>query len=154
MTIGSGDAYLAGWTQVPSQEYRAVLESGGVEPLKMWRYKYLATGILEQKSIVRWLGGVDARGFGNAIDIIQCHTPEEAAVAAQQLSRMRYKNLAFEPVSLSGADKAWSCSEAPDETMESTWNVLVTSSGPYLFLSTLPPEGTSAVIAAVTGGHS
>jgi hypothetical protein len=153
LTIGSADAYLAGWTQPPGQDYRAVLESGGIEPVKMWRYKYLATGMLEEKPIVRWLGGVNARAFGNAIDIIQCHSPDEAAVAAQQLSQMRCKDLAFQPVSVSGTDKAWSCPQAPDESMESTWNVLVTSSGPYLFLSTLPPEATSTVIAAVTGGH-
>ena len=32
ITIGTATATLAGWTQVPQQEYRAVLESGGVEP--------------------------------------------------------------------------------------------------------------------------
>jgi hypothetical protein len=154
ITIGTATATLAGWTQVPQQEYRAVLESGGVEPEKMWRYKYLATGILEEKPIVRYLGGVSHMAFGNAIDIIKCHSAEDASSAAQHLSQISYKGSAFTSTSLSGGQPAWQCPQATDESMEATWNVIVTSSGPYLFLSTLPSEGTSAVIAAVTGGNA
>ena len=148
--IGDGMANLAGWNQLPEQEYRAVLESGGTEPKKMWRYKYLPAGMLEQKPIVRWLGGVNRMAFGNAIDIIECSSPEEATAAAQKLSGIKYKDLAFTSISLpGGAQPAWQCPQAPDEVMDSTWNIIVTASGPYLFLSSLPPEATSAVMAAV-----
>jgi len=122
----------------------------------MWRYKYLVPGMLEQKPIIRWLGGVNRMAFGNAIDIIECNSSGEASAAAQKLANMTYRNktndLVFKPISLSGSNPTWECPQATDETMESTWNIIVTSSGPYLFLSSLPPEGTSAVIAAVGQG--
>jgi hypothetical protein len=150
--IGDDTGALAGWNQIPEQEYRAVLEAGGVEPKKMWRYKYLPPGMLEQKPSVRWLGGVSPRAYGNAIDIIECNSVDEASAAAENMAKLRSKNSAFTPVSLSGSQAAWQAPQITDEVNdESTWNIIVTSSGPYLFLSTLPPDGTSAVINAVVG---
>jgi hypothetical protein len=151
--IGADTAALVGWNQIPEQEYRAVLESGGVEPKKMWRYKYLVPGMLERQPIIRWLGGVNHMAFGNAIDIIECKSAGDATAAAQKLAGIKYKDLAFKAVSLTGSQPAWSCLQAPDEAMDSTWNIIVTSSGPYLFLSSLPPEGTSAVMASVVAGQ-
>jgi hypothetical protein len=150
--IGDGTAELVGWNQIPEQEYRAVLESGGVEPKKMWRYKDLASGILEQSGIVRWLGGLNRMAYGNAIDVIECESADEATAAAEKMSGMRFKDLAFKTVSLSSSQPAWVCPMPADEAAtDSPGNVIVTSSGPYLFLSSLPEEGTSAFITGVVG---
>ncbi len=102
MKIGDADATLIGWNQIPEQEYRAVLEAGGVEPVKMWRYKYLAAGLLEEKPMIRWLGGVNRMGFGNAIDIIECHSPADASAAAEKMSGLSGKDSTFKPVVLAG----------------------------------------------------
>jgi hypothetical protein len=147
--IGSDTAALVGWNQIPEDEYRAVLEAGGVEPKKMWRYKYLVPGMLEKPAIIRWLGGVNRMGFGNAIDVIECGSAAEASTAAEKMSESRYKGLSFTPITLSTPQPAWECPQAPDEVMDSTWKIIVTSSGNYLFLSSLPHDGTSAVIQAV-----
>jgi hypothetical protein len=159
--IGDGMAALIGWNQIPEQEYRAVLESTGVEPKKMWRYKYLVPGIMEKEPIIRWLGGVNHMAFGNAIDVIECASTDDATAAAEKLSAMSNKDpnfkdrdSSFKSISLAGSGPAWEAPQIADEVMRNDWNIIVTSSGPYLFLSTLPEDGTSAVIAAVSGANT
>ena len=150
--IGNDMAALVCWNQVPEQEYRAVLESGGVEPKQMWRYKYLPPGMLEQPPFLRWLGGVNRMAFGNAVDVIECNSADEASSAAEKLSQMNYKDSIFKPVALAGSLPAWECPMLTDEVaVDPPGNVIVTSSGSYLFLSSLPPEATSSVIASVVG---
>ena len=154
--IGDDLAALVGWNQIPEQEYRAVLESAGTEPKKMWRYKYLPPGLLEQSGIVRWLGGVNRMAYGNAIDIIECNSADEATSAAEKLARMAARDktstYAFKTISLSGPERAWQSQMPRDEVAsDPPGEVIVTSSGPYLFLSSLPPEATSAVMAGVVG---
>jgi len=145
MQIDGANAALIGWTQPSEEEYRAVLEAGSVEPVKMWRYKYLSPGLLEKKPIVRWLGGLNRSAYGNAIDIIECKSAEDASSAAQAMSKFNQHSptsaSVFEVVSLSGGQPAWQAPQILDETVSpSIWNIIVTSSGPYLILSTLPPE--------------
>ena len=154
LQIGQDTAALIGWTQPSEEEYRAVLEAGDTEPVKMWRYKYLVPGILEKSPIERWLGSVNRMAYGNAIDIIQCHSSDEAASAAAAMSKLSQKNAnssaVFAPVSLPGGQAAWQSPQIQDEIVSpSIWNIIVTSTGPYLILSSLPPEGTSAVMAAL-----
>ena len=153
--ISDSLAPLAGWYQVPEQEYRAVLEAGGVEPVKMWRYKYLASGLLEQAGTPRFLGGVNRMAYGNAIDIIECHSPDEAAAAAEKMSGISTKDGGFKLITLSNAPNAWESPQQGDENVAAgTWKIIVTSTGPYVIMSSLPAEGTSAVINALASAPS
>lgn len=148
-------AALVGWTQPSEEEYRNALEAGGVEPIKMWRYKYLLPGLLEKEPIERWLGGLNRSAYGNAIDILQFNSADEASSAAQAMSKLSQKGVTssapFEPITLSGGGPAWQSPQILDETVShSIWNIIVSSTGPYLILSTLPPDGTSAVMTALS----
>ena len=143
---GGKSAGLAGWYDVPESEYRAVEEAAGVSPARMWRCKYLASGIMEEKPIVRWFGGVHRMAFGNAGDIIKFSSPEEARQAAEKMSkRENFRKVA-------GQQDAWMEPQATDETIEQAyWNIYLTHKGSYVLLSTLPVEGTAAIADAVAG---
>lgn len=86
LEAGSAAAFLAGWNQIPENEYRAVLAVGGAAPSRMWRYKYLAAGILEEKPIIRWFGGVQRKAYGNAVQILEFGSAEEASAAAKRMA--------------------------------------------------------------------
>jgi hypothetical protein len=144
-------ATLAGWSEVPAAEYRGVLEKSQIEPKCMWRYKYLNQGILEQRPDIRWLGSVHSKAFGNAVDVIQFNSEQEAQQAASSLAAGN-----FTPDTLDGK-KTWTAPMASDvfpvgadsfKKEPPFWNVTVTASGPYVFLSSLPAEETVHVAEA------
>lgn len=102
---------------------------------------------------MRWLGGVDRMAYGNAIDIMECGSADEAAAAAEKMSGISTKDCVFKPISLNGATGAWESPQQGDETVTTgVWKIIVTSTGPYLIMSSLPAEGTSAVLNALAHG--
>jgi hypothetical protein len=113
----------------------------------MWRYKYLTPGILEEKPIVRWFGGVDARAIGNAVDVVQFKSHDDAIAVARQMAKAK-----FSAKPIPGLPETW---EAPwpmdnsESIQESYGNVLVTAVGPYLLLSSLSGDATAQVAAAI-----
>jgi hypothetical protein len=140
VTLDGKPALLAGWYDLPENEYRAIEEAAGVAPTRMWRYKYLAHGILEQPSIVRWLGSVHRMAFGNAINIIKFPSPDAAKQAVGKMaSRDGYKKIP-------GQQDAWTVPQASsspekDEVIDKPyWNITLSSKGSYVILSTLPAE--------------
>ncbi len=133
-------ASLAGWYDLPENEYRAVEEAAGAAPARMWRCKYLAPGFLEEKSIVRWLGGVHRMAFGNAADIIQFASPEAAGRAVENMAQHDgFKKSPERP-------DVWVEPQATDEVIDQPyWKVYLTSRGRYAILSTLPVPATVAL---------
>ena len=60
----------AGWSQVPEQDFRALLDYGAPrEPVAMWRIKYLATGALDDCSGAAWVRGPAPMAWGNAVTL-------------------------------------------------------------------------------------
>jgi len=142
--------YLAGWSQIPANEYRAVLEATGREPLHIWRYKYLAPGFLKEKSIERWLAGPHRQAFGNAFEIMEFRDETEASQAMLKMARENFK-----PITLEGISKAKEGPQATDEIVEKPiWNVIVAATGRYVVLSTLPPEATSKLAQLLPGASA
>ena len=93
--------------------------------------------------------------YGNAIDIIQCHSADEASAAAEKMSGISTKDGGFKPITLSNAPNAWEAPQQGDENVAAgTWKIIVTSTGPYVIMSSLPAEGTSAVINALASTQS
>jgi hypothetical protein len=143
VTIGGKTATLAGWYDVPENEYRAIEEAaGGLVPQSIRRFKYLAPGILEEKSIVRWLGSVHRMAFGNAVNLVRFASAKEAQQAAEKMAeRDKYKPLA-------GKTAAWTLpignwKDNRDEVIEEPyWDVILTAKGPWVILSTLPADQT------------
>jgi hypothetical protein len=82
----SAIALLAGWTQVPANEYRGYADQAGFEPRKVWRCKYLATGAFDQAGIEAWLAGFHRMAWGNAVTIAQFASPDEAIRTAQSIA--------------------------------------------------------------------
>jgi hypothetical protein len=137
VTISGKTAMLAGWSELPASEYRGVLEKTKIEPKAMWRYKYLTPGIMEEQPGIRWMGGVHRMAFGNALDIIEFNSDVEASQAATDLAASP-----FTPQTADGPN-VWTAPMSTDEVMKDPfWNITITSSGPYVLLSSLPTDQT------------
>lgn len=138
--------WFAGWTQIPANEYRAILEVGGVEPKRVWRVKYWTPQLLEQAPIVRWVGGPHSRGFGSAMTIAEFETERAASQTAVRSAREKFKKITVE-----GLVQAWEGPMATDEELMNhpVWQVVVTRAGRFLFVSTLSREGTAQIAAGV-----
>ncbi|HEY8966840.1 MAG TPA: hypothetical protein VIM58_10375 [Candidatus Methylacidiphilales bacterium] len=147
-SLKSTPAFLAGWTAVPGNEYRAILEAGGIEPEKMWRYKYLPPRLMEEAPIVRWFGGINARAMGNAVDVVLFKSHDDALAVARGVT----KGGKFESLSVPGLEEpkriAWP-NENSESIQKSYGNTLVAVSGPYLLVSSLSGEATAEVAAAI-----
>ncbi len=140
-------AWFAGWTQIPANEYRAIMEVGGVEPKRVWRIKYWTPQLLEQAPIVRWIGGPHARGFGNAMTIAEFDTEKVAVQTEGKSAREKFKKITVE-----GLTQAWEGPMATDEELmdHSVWQVIITSAGRFLLVSTLSRESTAQIVAGMT----
>jgi hypothetical protein len=79
-------APLAGWTQVPANEYRGYADLAGFEPRKVWRCKYLAPGAFDRAGIEAWLEGFHRMAWGNAVTIAQFASDEEALKTAHAIA--------------------------------------------------------------------
>ncbi|MDR1190750.1 MAG: hypothetical protein LBK60_03675 [Verrucomicrobiales bacterium] len=147
VTLGGGKvATLAGWYDVPEEEYRSIEEAAGdLVPQSIRRFKYLAPGIMEEKSIVRWLGGVHRMAFGNAVNLIRFASAKDARRAAENMAE-RDK---FQPAA--GKAAAWTLpignwKDTRDSLIaEPYWEVTLTVKGPWVILSTLPADQTLAL---------
>ena len=133
---------LAGWTQVPANEYRAFIDTAGVEPLRAWRVKYLQPGVLEDAGVKGWMGGLHRMAFGNALTLAEFASPEQANRAAQAIGQSKgWRVLDKRPGHL-----AWQADQPTDEVMaESLGKVTVFATGPFLILSTLPDSAVDQV---------
>ena len=85
-----GDLVLAGWTQCPAQEYRAMLDLGAQkEPRRMWRVKYLAPDALATASDAAWIFGPQAMSWGNAVTIAEFDDPADAQRTWEGIARQK-----------------------------------------------------------------
>ncbi len=71
----------AGWNQPPAQESRAYEEVGGVEPVNLWRVKFLQEGSLSGADGTVWLKGPALMAWGNARTIVRFADAEAACAA-------------------------------------------------------------------------
>ena len=85
LRLPNTDAPLAGWTQVPANEYRAYADQGGSEPVHVWRYKYLPADALDDGSIRGWLNGFQRMSWGNAVTIAEMPSADEATKTARAI---------------------------------------------------------------------
>jgi hypothetical protein len=147
VTLGGGKtATLAGWYDVPENEYRAIEEAAGdLPPRKIRRYKWLAPGFLEEKSIVRWLAGPHRMAFGNALNVIEFASAKDAAAAAEKMAaRDKYEPLPGQPAAWSTPIGNWQNNK--DEVIEEAyWHVTLTVRGNRVILATLPADVTLAI---------
>ncbi|MGN0843686.1 MAG: hypothetical protein ACI4QT_00530 [Kiritimatiellia bacterium] len=77
----SGGFVYAGWNQPPAQEMRAYQEVGGVEPVNLWRVKFLQEGSLAGAEGTVWLKGPALMAWGNARTIVRFADAEMARAA-------------------------------------------------------------------------
>lgn len=151
--IGSEKGFFAGWLQIGATEYRAILEASSLEPMHIWRAKYLSMHALEQQGIVRWEAGLNRRAFGNSIDVMQFRSAAEARLAVSNIVADKTKNKgdkfamdAFHPIETANSEKMWEIPQAKEEDLsEAHWNIIVTSAGQYVLMSTLPKNTTVAI---------
>jgi hypothetical protein len=143
-TVQLGDApvFFAGWMQAPEERYRAILEAATLEPKRIFRAKYLASHILEEAPAVRWMGGVNRRAFGNAVDIVEFQTAAEAKEAAKKIASAP----GFQEVGGGGGETMWQAPQLTDECLtKPRWQVSVLYSGRFLLLSTLSANASSEI---------
>ncbi|GAT32555.1 hypothetical protein TSACC_2954 [Terrimicrobium sacchariphilum] len=147
ITINGKPAYLAGWSQIPANEYRAVLETTGTEPARMWRYKYLVPGFLGKKSLERWLSGPSLKAYGNTFEIIEFAEESAASQGVLKMTREGFKSAGIE-----GFKSARTGPQATDEVMEKPiWNITTLAAGRNIILATLPPDQTATLARLVQG---
>jgi hypothetical protein len=79
-------APLAGWTQVPANEYRGYADLAGFEPRNIWRCKYLAPGAFDGAGIEAWLAGFHRMAWANAVTIARFASDDEALKTAQAIA--------------------------------------------------------------------
>lgn len=141
-TTDGKKALFAGWSQIPAQEYRSILEAAGSEPRHMWRVKYFAPGFLEEKSLIRWQSGPHRKAYGNAVSLIE-FAPDVAS--GQAVLKMTKGD--FKPADLGeSVERARQATEATDGLISNPhWKIIVASKGPYALFSTLPPNSTAQV---------
>jgi hypothetical protein len=136
------NASLAGWTQVPANEYRAYLDVAGFEPLKIWRYKYMEPHALDRVGIPGWMAGFQRMAFGNVVNVVEFPSSDQAtktAIAIGNSSGWTRSSL------LEGTD-AWQADQQTDELLSvCLGQVFAFAHGNYLILSSLPVVATLAI---------
>lgn len=144
-------APLAGWTQVPADEYRAIAEVGAIEPLHVWRYKYLPPGALAKAGISGWLSGFHRIAWGNAVTIAEFSSPQDAMKTAQAVGATS----GFRPSSPGGKHAIWLADQpaAPndDEELPSPpGKIVCAATGRFVVLSSLDSASSSDLLQALT----
>lgn len=151
---GDGERILvkAGWSQVPEQDYRAMLEYGSVhEPSGMWRVKYLATGALDDCSGAAWVRGPAPMAWGNAVTVARFDDPSDAARAWAGIRAACRERKEFSV----GTTPAFSVAMPTDGlSATSLGEVAYWAQDEWLVMSSLPEETHAAVAAAVAGDLS
>ncbi len=138
-------AYLAGWTQPDASEYRAYLDWGDREPVKLWRVKYLADKVLDDVSGEAWVKGLHRLAYGNAVTIAEFATPADATAVFAGISKQN----GAASVTLNGI-KSVAFNQPTDEAFKASFGkIYYTPSGKYLIVSSLPEKATAEIIGAV-----
>lgn len=129
-------ATLAGWSQVPANEYRAYLDLGQPEPKRVWRAKYLVDGALDRPAIIGWNQGLHRMAFANAITIAEFATGQQSLAAAQAIIK---SDKAWQPVPALAGSPAWEAEMPSDECLKPTMGRLfLLSRGQLLLIASLP----------------
>ena len=138
-----GSALLAGFSQAPANEYRAILNTTGTEPSGVWRYKYLVPKAFDDVAIRGWMSGLHRMAFGNAVTVIAFANDKEAAAATLKIGA-HWKKIALAP-----GQTAWQGQQPKDELMPEPLGTMTTwSHGRYVLLSSLPTAQLSELLAA------
>ena len=133
--VAGGTALLAGWSQVPANEYRAYLDLGQPEPLHVWRYKYLFPGALDRAGVVGWMNGMHRMAYGNAVTLAEFRTADEARKAAAAVG----KTSGFRKVGDIAGLAAWEAEQPTDESLKtSLGSITVLAKDRFLIMSALP----------------
>lgn len=137
-------ATLAGWSQVPANEYRAYLDLGQAEPKRVWRAKYLVAGALDQAAIVGWNRGLHRMAFDNAVTIAEFATGQESLAAAQAIIKA---DKAWQPVPALAGSPAWEAEMPSDECLKPTMGRLfLLSRGRLLLIASLPKPALAEML--------
>ncbi len=136
-------APLAGWSQVPGNEYRAYIDVAGAEPTGVWRYKYLLPGALDHAQTPGWMAGFHRMAYGNAVTIAAFATPDAAQKTAEAIGTTggwhKLKPLAGLP--------CWQANQPTDENMAlPLGTITLTWKGPYLLMTSLPNEAVPELL--------
>ncbi len=140
-----GEYYLAGWTQPDAVEYRAYLDLGGKEPVKLWRAKYLTDKVLDDVSGEAWVKGLHRLAYGNAVTIAEFASAADAAAVYGNIARQG----GAESVTLGGI-KFTAFKQPTDEAFKKSFGkIYYSASGKYLIVSSLSEKATSEIPGAV-----
>jgi hypothetical protein len=138
-----GDAQFGGWTQCAAQEYRAFIDAGGAEPMRLWRVRYLRPRSWDAIGAQGWLAGPSRLAFGAAVTIAEFADAATAARAALAIGKGgTARTVAGQPAS--------ELPPAKDEAIDpgDAAPVLVLAHGPLVLMSTLDAQQTGMVVAA------
>jgi len=139
-------APIAGWTQVPANEYRAYADLGPAEPTHVWRIKYLPADAFDKVAIVGWLNSLQRMAWGNAVTVAQFESPDIAAKTAAAIGRSRgFKHMGDRNSVTWTADQPAAPLKPGDPRDDETLpnppgTITVTALGNYVILSSLPPD--------------
>ncbi len=138
-------AYLAGWTQPDASEYRAYLDWGDREPVKMWRIKYLANKVFDDVSGEAWVKGLHRLAYGNAVTIAEFASPEDVSMVLAGISKQNGAASAT-----LGVVKVVAFNQPVDAAFKQSFGkIYYAPSGKYLIASSLPEKATAEIIGAV-----
>jgi hypothetical protein len=144
-------APIAGWTQVPANEYRAYADIGPAEPVHVWRIKYLPADALDQVAMVGWLNSLQRMAWGNAVTVAEFQTADLATKTATAIGRSHGFTHVGDRQSLVWTAKQPAAPLKPgdprdDESLPNPPGTMTCSVlGKYVLLSSLPSEEVAKI---------